>query len=169
MFRKFKKKRGKKGSKIILLVQKRKKNIWDCPSEGVGIGVSSLPHTHHTLTTTPTEMAQHLPRITPTYNPPCTAMKVWSWTMDGEDKTSGGDKTPDVGMKPWMWGWNPSVGRIMVPSMNCLQSPVWRLSACLESGIIYDIHFIMQKPVKDTIEVKTWKFQSAPNHVVTPS
>src|SRR5258708_12225977 len=36
------------------------------------------------------------------------------------------------------------VGRITVPSINRLWSPVWRLSACLESGIIYDILFNIQ-------------------------
>jgi len=46
------------------------------------------------------------------------------------------------------------VGRITVPSMNCLQSPVWRLSACLESGIIFNIHFIMQNPSKIPLKLK---------------
>src|SRR5260221_2804566 len=47
-----------------------------------------------------------------------------------------------------------SVGRITVPSMNCLWSPVWRLSACLESGIIYDIPFNMQNPSKIPLKLK---------------
>jgi len=37
---------------------------------------------------------------------------VWSWTTDGEDKTSGGDETPDVGTEPWAahtWQWQWSV------------------------------------------------------------
>ena len=47
-----------------------------------------------------------------------------------------------------------SVGRIMVLSMNCLWSPVWRLSTCLESGIIFDIHFIMQNLSKILLKLK---------------
>ena len=46
------------------------------------------------------------------------------------------------------------VGKIMVPSMNCLWSPVWRLSACLESGIIFNIHFIMQNLSKILLKLK---------------
>src|SRR5258708_39749544 len=46
------------------------------------------------------------------------------------------------------------VGGITVPSMNCLWSPVWRLSTCLESGIIFDIHFIMQNPSKTILKLK---------------
>src|SRR6266436_8863650 len=46
------------------------------------------------------------------------------------------------------------VGRIMVPSMNHLWSPVWRLSVCHESGIIFNIHFIMQNPSKILLESK---------------
>src|SRR6266436_9519915 len=46
------------------------------------------------------------------------------------------------------------VGGIMVPSMNCLWSPVWRLSACLESGIIFNIHFIMQNLSKILLKLK---------------
>ena len=57
--------------------------------------MSSLPPTHHTLTMTPNEWPQNLPRAAPTNNPPCTAVKVWSWTTDGEDETLGGDKTSD--------------------------------------------------------------------------
>src|SRR5258708_12831165 len=40
------------------------------------------------------------------------------------------------------------VGGITVPSINHLWSPVWRLSTCLESGIIYNILFNMQNPSK---------------------
>src|SRR5260221_4619105 len=46
------------------------------------------------------------------------------------------------------------VGGIMVPSMNCLWSPVWRLSACLESDVIFNIHFIMQYPSKKLLKLK---------------
>src|SRR5258708_40255578 len=48
----------------------------------------------------------------------------------------------------------PSVGRIMVPSINCLWSQVWRLSACVESGIIFNIHFIMQSPSEILLKLK---------------
>src|SRR5258705_12772918 len=48
----------------------------------------------------------------------------------------------------------PGVGGIMVPSINCLWSPVWRLSACLESGIIYNIPFNMQNPSKIPLKLK---------------
>ncbi len=51
-------------------------------------------------------------------------------------------------------GYRGGVGRITVPSMNCLQSPVWRLSMCLESGIIFNIHFIMQNPSKKLLKLK---------------
>src|SRR5258707_6439738 len=51
-------------------------------------------------------------------------------------------------------GWQTIVGRIMVPSINCLWSPVWRLSTCLESGIIFSIHFIMQNPSKLLLKLK---------------
>src|SRR5258707_14524814 len=47
-----------------------------------------------------------------------------------------------------------SVGGITVPSMDCLWSLVWRLSACLESGIIFHIHFIMQNPSKILLKLK---------------
>src|SRR5258708_25928742 len=47
-----------------------------------------------------------------------------------------------------------AVGRIMVPSINCLWSSVWRLSTCLESGIIFNIHFIMQNPSKILLKLK---------------
>ncbi len=47
-----------------------------------------------------------------------------------------------------------AIGGIMVPSMNCLLSLVWRLSACLESGIIFNIHFIMQNPSKRLLKLK---------------
>ena len=47
-----------------------------------------------------------------------------------------------------------SVGRIMVLSMNCLWSPVWRLSTCLESGIIYNIPFNMQNMSKIPLKLK---------------
>ncbi len=47
-----------------------------------------------------------------------------------------------------------SVGRIMVPSINHLWSPVWRLSTCLESGIIYNIPFNMQNPSKIPLKFK---------------
>src|SRR5258705_12577615 len=46
------------------------------------------------------------------------------------------------------------VGGIMVPSINHLGCPVWRLSACLESGIIYDIPFNMQNPSKIPLKLK---------------
>src|SRR5258706_3856435 len=46
------------------------------------------------------------------------------------------------------------VGRITVPSINSLWSPVWRLSACLESGIIYDIPFNMQNLSKILLKLK---------------
>src|SRR5258708_32269995 len=47
-----------------------------------------------------------------------------------------------------------SVGRIIVPSINRLWSPVWRLSACLESGTIYNILFNMQNPSKILLKLK---------------
>src|SRR6266436_5744983 len=47
-----------------------------------------------------------------------------------------------------------SVGGITVPSINRLWSPVWRLSACLESGIIYNILFNMQNPSKILLKLK---------------
>src|SRR5258708_40166490 len=65
----------------------------------------------------------HLPQPlpdgpTPSYNhttcnPPCTAMGVWSRTTVGEDRTSDGDETPDVGTEPRAartreWKWNVS-------------------------------------------------------------
>ena len=50
--------------------------------------------------------------------------------------------------------YNNAVGRITVPSINCLGSPVWRLSTCLESGIIFNIHFIMQNPSKILLKLK---------------
>ena len=34
---------------------------------------------------------------------------MWSRTMVGEDGTSDGDKTLDVGMEPQMWGQNPGL------------------------------------------------------------
>ena len=46
------------------------------------------------------------------------------------------------------------VGGITVPSINRLWSPVWRLSACLESGIIYNILFNMQNPSKILLKLK---------------
>src|SRR5258708_39565231 len=46
------------------------------------------------------------------------------------------------------------VGRITVPSVNCLWSLVWSLIACLESGIIFNIHFIMQNLSKILLKLK---------------
>src|SRR5260221_99706 len=46
------------------------------------------------------------------------------------------------------------VCRIMVPSINRLWSPVWRLSTCLESGIIYNIPFNMQNLSKIPLKSK---------------
>ena len=46
------------------------------------------------------------------------------------------------------------VGGIIVPSINRLWSPVWRLSACLESGTIYNILFNMQNPSKILLKLK---------------
>src|SRR5258708_124761 len=51
-------------------------------------------------------------------------------------------------------GNKSSVGGITVPSINCLWSPVWRLSACLESGIIYNILFNMQNLSKILLKLK---------------
>src|SRR5258708_13329530 len=50
--------------------------------------------------------------------------------------------------------WKGGVGGITVPSINCLWSPVWRLSACLESGIIYNIPFNMQNLSKILFKLK---------------
>src|SRR6266436_7417607 len=61
------------------------------------------------------------------------------------------------------------VGRITVPGINCLWSPVWRLSTCLENSIIYNIPFNMQnleipkcpKPRRNTLVkyTKFWRLQ----------
>src|SRR5258708_33943445 len=48
----------------------------------------------------------------------------------------------------------PGVGGIIVPSINRLWSPVWRLSAWLESGTIYNILFNMQNPSKILLKLK---------------
>src|SRR5258705_7631487 len=54
----------------------------------------------------------------------------------------------------WRRNHNDGVGGITVPSINRLWSPVWRLSTCLESGIIYDILFNMQNPSKILLKLK---------------
>src|SRR5258708_35378327 len=43
--------------------------------------------------------------------------------------------------------------------MDYLQSPVWRLSACLESGVIFNIHFIMQNLSKLLLKLKLGNFK----------
>src|SRR5258708_2028961 len=48
----------------------------------------------------------------------------------------------------------PIVGGIIVPSINRLWNPVWRLSACLETGTIYNILFNMQNPSKILLKLK---------------
>src|SRR5258708_10843745 len=54
----------------------------------------------------------------------------------------------------WADAFMTVVGRITVPSINRLWSLVWRLSACLESGIIYNILFNMQNPSKILLKLK---------------
>src|SRR6266436_2069919 len=83
------------------LVQGKKK-ILSCPSEGVEIGVTNIPHTHHTTCHNPYQMAQHLPRITPpaTLHVPQWKCGQGPWLVRME---------PRMGMKPWMWGQNPGL------------------------------------------------------------
>src|SRR5258708_2485124 len=83
-----------------------KKKILSCPSKGVEIGVTNIPHTHHTTCHNPYQMAQHLPRITP---PATLHVLQWKcgqgpWLVRME---------PQMGMKPWAvhtreWKWNVS-------------------------------------------------------------